>query len=126
MHYNVAAFDQRNSFGQLALDRAELALHLPTVKVCTVVLNGELKIHFWRARSSGLGPLVLGLWSWAFGLGPLVLGLWSWAFGLGPLVLGLWSWAFGLLTQDLPSAHCLLLTAYCLLLTAYRLSCFRA
>jgi hypothetical protein len=38
---------------------SQFSLHLPTMKICAVVLNGEFKIHSSKS---------FGLWPWVFGL----------------------------------------------------------
>src|SRR5712691_2023870 len=107
MDHNVSTVDQGKSPGQLALHSSQLALHLPTMKVCAVVLNCELEIHLGSVGCQWSVVSCIGLGSW-------VVGLWSSELSLTPsLIVGL-----------LPHRPLPLLSAHCLLPTA--LSCFRA
>src|ERR1051325_5225679 len=45
MNVDAATIDQRERLSQLALDRPEIALYLPPVKLCAVVLEEEFVIH---------------------------------------------------------------------------------
>jgi hypothetical protein len=51
MYSDVATIDQTQSFRQFTLNSAQFALHLPTMKVCAVVLNDQFEIHFWSAAA---------------------------------------------------------------------------